>query len=215
MGNLIPEIIYTWLAQYGSFALFVLLALGIFALPIPDETLMIFAGILIAKQQLEAVPTVIACMAGALCGITLSYFIGRTAGTWLIRRYGHWVRLTEERMERVHNWFQRIGCWTLSIGYFIPGVRHLTGYAAGITELDYRKFALFAYTGAVIWVITFLSIGYFLGNKWIVIVNMMDQVEEEILLGILILAVCAGVFTWWKVRRSMKSSSDKEDTTQK
>lgn len=206
---MIPEIINTWIAQYGSLTLFVLLALGIFALPIPDETMMVFAGILIAKGQLNAVPTVIACIAGALCGITLSYFIGRTAGTWLIRKYGSWVRLTEERMQRVHHWFERIGCWTLAIGYFIPGVRHLTGYAAGITELEYRKFALFAYTGGIIWAITFISLGYFLGNKWIYLVNMMDQVEEEVLLAILLLAVCAGLFAWWKVRRNARKQARK------
>ena len=46
-------------------------------------------------------------------------------------------------------------------GYFIPGVRHLTGYIAGTTALEYRHFAVFAYTGGVAWVLAFIAIGYF------------------------------------------------------
>jgi membrane protein DedA with SNARE-associated domain len=209
MGHLIPETLNIWLTQYGSFALFVLLALGIFALPLPDETLLVFAGVLIAKHQLELIPTIMCCIGGSLLGITLSYFIGKTAGIWLIRKYGHWVRLTEARMEGVHNWFERIGCWALLIGYFIPGVRHMTGYAAGITELDYRKFALFAYTGAVVWVGVFLSMGYFLGNKWVRITDIVNEIGHTALFIILALAVCAGLFTWWRIRRSNSSCKQK------
>ncbi|MDF3054250.1 MAG: hypothetical protein K0Q74_157 [Gammaproteobacteria bacterium] len=200
MAHLLPETLNIWLTQYGSFALFVLLALGIFALPLPDETLLVFAGVLIAKQQLQAIPTILCCVGGSLLGITLSYFIGKTAGIWLIRKYGHWVRLTEARMERVHNWFERIGCWALLIGYFIPGIRHMTGYAAGITELDYRKFALFAYSGAVIWANVFLAIGYFLGNKWLHIMDMVDQTGYALLLIVTVLAIGGGV-VWWRVKR--------------
>lgn len=209
MGHLIPETLNIWLTQYGSFALFVLLALGIFALPLPDETLLVFAGVLIAKHQLEAIPTIMCCIGGSLLGISLSYFIGKTAGIWLIRKYGHWVRLTEAHMERVHNWFERIGCWALLIGYFIPGVRHMTGYAAGITELDYRKFALFAYTGAIVWVGVFLSMGYFLGNKWVRIMDMVDEIGHTALFVILALAIGAGLFTWWQIRRN--NSNRKQD----
>lgn len=201
MEHFLPEALTIWLTQYGSFALFVLLALGIFALPIPDETLMLFAGALMAKGQLLILPTILACFLGALCGITLSYIIGRTAGTWLIKRYGHWVRLNEAKMERVHEWFERIGCWTLLIGYFIPGIRHLTGYAAGITELEYRKFAAFAYTGGILWVSIFLSIGYFLGHKWAHIVDMLDQTGYKALFIILGLAILTGVYIWWRVKR--------------
>jgi membrane protein DedA with SNARE-associated domain len=202
MEHITLETLNLWLTQYGSFSLFVLLALGIFALPLPDETIMVFAGVLISKQQLQVTPTLFACILGALCGMTLSYFIGRTAGTWLIKKYGHWIRLTETRMQRVHNWFERIGCWTLPIGYFIPGVRHLTGYAAGITKLEYRKFALFAYSGGIAWSATFISIGYFLGNKWIHIINILTHKGFKVVLIMLGVMACGGFLTWWLIRRN-------------
>ncbi len=201
MEEFLPQALTVWITQYGSFALFILLALGIFAVPIPDETLMVFAGFLVAHGKLEPIPTFIAAFAGACCGITISYIIGRTAGTFLIKRYGHWVRITEAKMQRVHDWFARIGRWALLIGYFIPGVRHLTGYAAGITVLEYKKFALFSYSGACIWSISFLSLGYFLGNKWGHITALVDQEWYKFAFAGAGILVLIGIYIWLRIKK--------------
>lgn len=155
------ETLSQWLLNYGSIAIFVLLALGIIALPVPEETLMVFTGAAMANNTLPVGNTVIAAYLGSVTGITMSYFLGRTAGYYFIHRYGSWLGLTETKLEKAHQWFERFGKWSLFIGYFIPGVRHFTGLCAGATELDFRTFALFAYLGALFWVSTFLSIGYF------------------------------------------------------
>lgn len=153
-----------WITQYGSFALFILLALGIFALPIPDETLMVVAGLLVAKGKLSLFPTLIAAIAGGACGITLSYLVGRTAGSYLVRKYGRYIGISHNKLTYAHNWFERTGKWTLLVGYFIPGVRHLTGYIAGTLYMHYAEFAAYSYTGATIWACVFLSLGYFFGT---------------------------------------------------
>ena len=205
MENVLPATLTIWITQYGSLALFVLLALGIFALPIPDETLLLFVGVLIAHQQLMPLPSFIAAVSGSIAGISISYIIGRTAGNFFIRRYGHWIGLTEERMQRVHGWFERIGRWSLFIGYFIPGIRQVTGYAAGITALSYRQFALFAYPGAVIWVTLFLSLGYFVGDRWDKIESFLYQ-HWPYLAGVggAIIIFIIGYVWVCKVRRSKK-----------
>ena len=84
----------------------------------------------------------------------------------MIHRYGRYLRITEDHVERAHAWFRRAGHWSLTFGYFIPGVRHFTAYAAGMSELEYPPFALFAYGGAAIWVSTFIGLGYLLGERW-------------------------------------------------
>ncbi|MFA6916542.1 MAG: DedA family protein [Parachlamydiales bacterium] len=158
------QAITEWLLSYGSIAIFFLLVLGIIALPVPEDTLMILTGILIAKGSLEPKETLLAAYAGSMCGITTSYFIGRSAGMYFINRFGSWVGLTPAKVEIAHSWFQKFGKWTLVVGYFIAGVRHFTGFFAGMTYLDFRQFALFAYTGAFIWVSTFVALGYFFGH---------------------------------------------------
>ena len=77
-----------------------------------------------------------AAFAGSACGITLSYVLGRTFGLKLIHRYGRYLRITEDHVEKAHAWFRRAGHWSLTFGYFIPGVRHFTAYAAGMSELE-------------------------------------------------------------------------------
>lgn len=155
----------TWILQYGGLALFILLTLGILALPVPEETLMVLCGILMQKGNLNIPSTVIAAYLGAMCGISMSYLLGRTAGHYVLAKYGKWIGLTHKRLEKVHTWFERFGKWTLFIGYFIPGIRHFTGFVAGTSDLTYRQFALYAYSGAFFWVSMFLSIGYFFGSR--------------------------------------------------
>jgi membrane protein DedA with SNARE-associated domain len=156
-----------WISQYGGIALFGLLALEIIALPIPGEPLMILTGVMLFKGELSLLPTLLAACAGSVVGISISYLIGCRAGLSLIKKYGSKVGLTEAKLQRAHDWFARFGKWTLFVGYFIPGLRHFTGLCAGISTLEFRDFAIFAYSGALIWVTTFLSVGYFFGNHWL------------------------------------------------
>ncbi|MBA3815274.1 MAG: DedA family protein [Parachlamydiaceae bacterium] len=184
----INETFSAWLIEYGSIVLFVFLVLGIIALPIPDETLMIFAGILMDTDKLQVVPTLLAAYSGSILGITFSYTIGRTVGHSLMYKYGKWIGLTPERLENVEGWLKKYGKWTLIFGYFIPGIRHFTGFATGMARLPYQEFALFAYAGAIIWATTFLSLGYFFGNYCMVILaSSAFEMDHIVILGILIL----------------------------
>ncbi len=151
-----------WLLEYGGPILFLMLVLGIVGLPIPDETLLTLSGWLIAKGQLNPISTVLFAIVGSICGITISYWLGRNTGTWLLKKYGPKFKFTEKRVQHVHRWYERIGKWSLVVGYFVPLVRHLTGYVAGSLQLTFKEFAIFAYAGALIWSLLFLGLGYFL-----------------------------------------------------
>lgn len=194
-----------WLLKYKGIALFLLLALGIVGLPIPDETLMTFAGVYMAKNELSFAPTLFAAYAGSLVGITISYLIGRTAGAYLVRKYGPRFGLTQERIDRVHRWFEKIGKWTLLVGYFVPGVRHLTGYVAGTTELSFVQFAIFAYTGAILWCTLFLSLGYFSGHHIDYIIGFaMENIEMVEHLILLISVIGILIFGFYQFYRKKK-----------
>jgi membrane protein DedA with SNARE-associated domain len=190
-----------WLVNYGSITLFILLALGIIALPVPEETLLTITGILLYKGLLNMPLTYIAALGGSMCGITVSYIIGKTIGSRFLHKYGSWAGLTEKRLQMTHNWFDKYGKWSLTIGYFIPGVRHFTGVIAGVTELEYGYFALFAYSGAVVWVTTFLSLGYFFGDYWI---SLMNVIEESVLNVIIAISVVVALFFLYRYFKKPK-----------
>lgn len=160
------ETIQHWIDLYGYAALFFGLVFGIVGLPVPDESMLALFGYLVSTGRFHFALTYVIASLGSLSGITLSYWIGRSGGYRLIHKYGPRVRLTEERLEKVHGWFDRIGKWALMVGYFIPGVRHFTALVAGASKLQYPVFAAFAYTGGLIWSLTFISLGYYLGGTW-------------------------------------------------
>ena len=155
--------VIAWITQYGYLAIFSLLVLGIVGLHVPDETLLTFTGYLVFKGHLSLPLAFAAAFAGSTCGITISYALGRTFGLVLIHRYGKYLHITEAHIRKAHAWFERVGHWGLTFGYFVPGVRHFTAYAAGMSAVESRQFALFAYSGGVVWVSTFIGLGYFLG----------------------------------------------------
>jgi membrane protein DedA with SNARE-associated domain len=160
------ETILYWVSQHGYVGLFSLLVLGIIGLPVPDEWLLTLCGYFVFKTTFRFIPTLTAAFLGSVCGITVSYVLGRTLGTYVLVKYGSKFRITQHEVDRVHRWFGGIGHWTLTFGYFVPGVRHLTAYVAGASKVDVPVFVGFAYAGGFIWSLTFISLGYFLGEKW-------------------------------------------------
>ena len=192
------EMILQWVSHYGYAAIFLLLVLGIVGLPVPDETLLTFAGYLVYKRNLQLVPTYASAALGSMCGITVSYVVGRSLGLFLLHRYGWIFHITPERMEKVHSWFDRIGTWTLLAGYFIPGVRHVTAIVAGTSKLRPLLFAVFAYSGALIWAGTFISLGFFFGDHWSQVLNQVDRHIVKVTWTVVILAA---LYLIWRFRK--------------
>ncbi len=160
------HIAQSFVIQHGYWGLFFLLMLGIIGVPFPDEWILIFAGYLIHKGDFQVFPALGSAFMGSLCGITLSYTIGRKGGLPVLKKFGPRFHIQEEEIDRVQGWYSTYGKWTLLFGYFIPGLRHLTAFLAGACRLEILTFGGFAYFGAFIWSATFLSVGYFLGEGW-------------------------------------------------
>ncbi|HEY7789652.1 MAG TPA: DedA family protein [Vicinamibacterales bacterium] len=195
-----------WLSQYGGVALFLLLFAGIFGLPVPDETLLVASGALIAKGTLEPLPTLLAAMLGSSAGITLSFIVGRAIGPPALRMAGRLFHVPETALIRVRRWFAHLGKWTLTFGYFVPGVRHLTAIVAGASALGYATFAAFAYAGAALWSATFLAIGYGIGDRWPLIFAAVRR-HAAVAVAILLVVLTATGVAWWRSRRPHDSTA--------
>ncbi len=155
-----------FIKTYGYLGVFGSQMLGMFGLPVPDETILTFTGFLIHKNYLHPVAAFLAAYLGSVCGITLNYLVGRYVGWPLLHKYGFYLRLTDDRINQAHRWFETYGKFALFLGYFFPGLRHLASFTAGASRLEFRIFAPSAYSGGLCWVATFLALGYFLGEEW-------------------------------------------------
>jgi membrane protein DedA with SNARE-associated domain len=164
------------------------MALGIIGLPIPDETILTFAGYLISQNNLHFIPTISSAFLGSISGITISFFIGRKFGLNFLHKHVSFFHITEEKIHKTKKWFESYGEWLFLFGYFIPGVRHLTALIAGSADTKYSKFALFAYIGGLIWSITFVTIGFNVGIEWN---NFIEKIHRHTLmiLGIIIVLI--------------------------
>jgi membrane protein DedA with SNARE-associated domain len=193
---LLEKTIFHWVGEYGYAGIVALLMLGIVGLPVPDETLLTFSGYLVFKHKFHAVPAMTAALAGSICGITLSYFLGRKFGYPLIHRYGRYIHISDRQLNRTHQWLEHTGGWSLTFGYFFPGIRHITAYIAGTTELGMPAFAVHAYSGAFLWCGTFIFAGYWMGDGWS---RISHQLHSYALLLMLIAA--AAVVLYFLTRR--------------
>lgn len=194
-----PESLLQWISGHGLPALFVLLMLGVFGLPVPDETLLTFTGVLVGQGHVGFFAAWLVATLGSIAGITLSYLLGRTAGQLVITRYGAWLHIHPGQVARVEAWMEHSGQLALAFGYFVPGVRHLTALVAGSSGLPPRKFATAAYSGAALWSLTFISLGWYFGERWRTVLASLD---EHVLSASLVLAgLIAGYLIVRAVRR--------------
>ncbi|MCW3792657.1 DedA family protein [Paenibacillus sp. LS1] len=158
------DYITDFLSQYGYVAITVLLAGGILGLPVPDEALMTFVGYLVSVKIMNFMLAILFSFVGSVLGMIISYLIGSKVGFHIVERYGKWVGMTPKRFEKVQRWFVKYGDWAIVFSYFIPGVRHVSGYVAGITKIPFKKYVLLCSVVALIWSVLFITIGYFIGS---------------------------------------------------
>ncbi len=199
------DTILNWVSQYGYLGIIGLLMFGIVGLPVPDEWLLMFTGYLVERGDLLPAPALGAAFLGSCCGISVSYALGTTLGAAMIGKYGWLIHVDRKKLATVHGWFERIGKWLLLIGYFIPGVRHLTAFTAGMSKLRLPLFALFAFSGALLWTASFITVGYVVGERWREIAKWISS------RSLIVLGVAGGGFLlgllfwrWWSGRQRKK-----------
>lgn len=152
--------------HFGYFGIIIALVGGIVGLPVPDEVLLTYVGFNVFQGRLSYVLSLGAAFLGAVGGITLSYFLGYKFGLPLLEKFGPKVHIKEKQINRTKRLFQKIGPCLLIVGYFIPGVRHLTAFLSAVNRFPFRKFMVYAYSGAFIWCFTFITLGRILGKNW-------------------------------------------------
>lgn len=172
--------------HYGYIVLLIALILELIAFPLPGEALMTYCGYIIYEHKMSWGISIIVATLGVGIGITLSYFIGKVLGIAFFEKHGHYIHMDKNRLDNISAWFEKYGNKLLIMAYFIPGVRHVTGYFSGIIKIPYKKFAINAYIGAFIWTTTFISLGKVLGVNW---EKYHNSLKKYLLIGSIIIAV--------------------------
>jgi membrane protein DedA with SNARE-associated domain len=153
------------LDHYGYLAVAGLLFLENLGAPIvPGETMLIAGAVYAGTGQMNVVAlglvAVAACVAGALGGWAIGWFGGRE----LAERYGRYVFLTANRLDKAERFFASRGAFIITFARFLEGLRQANGIIAGLTEMRWTRFLIFNGIGAVAWVAVWVSVGYLTGD---------------------------------------------------
>jgi membrane protein DedA with SNARE-associated domain len=152
------------LNQFGYLAVVGLVLIEDFGVPVPGETVLILAAVYAGTGRLNVVLVGLLGFLGAVVGDNIGFAIGHIGGRRLIARYGRYIFLTPERINRATGFFERHGGWIIIVARFIEGLRQANGIIAGISGIHWAKFLAFNAIGAALWVTVWTCVGYFSGN---------------------------------------------------
>ncbi len=154
------------LQHYGYFAIFFLIAGESMGIPLPGETILLFASIYAGHtHNISIFLVVLAAAMGAIVGDNIGYVIGYFGGFKLVRRFGKYLKIDKAELKLGRYLFFRYGGRIVFFGRFVAFLRILAAFLAGINHMHWRRFLIFNAMGAVLWASVDASAGYFLGKE--------------------------------------------------
>jgi membrane protein DedA with SNARE-associated domain len=198
MPGYLFEMLRTYLAHWGYWAVGAALLLENAGLPVPGETILLLASFLAYSEHKLALPWIIVVgVCAATLGDNAGFAIGSYGGRPLMERYQRTLRIRPAVIARGEELFALYGAATIFVARFIAGLRIIAGPLAGVLRMPWRKFLIFNFLGAVLWVTVIASVGYLFGKHWDGLVDLVQ--DANLAVAIVVVVVCG--FFWWKRRR--------------
>jgi membrane protein DedA with SNARE-associated domain len=208
MGQNIFALLRDFFHDYGYWTIAIALLLENAGIPVPGETILLFASFLAFSEQELHVPVIIATgTAAATLGDNLGYMIGRRGGRPLLERYQHIFRIRPKTIARGERLFARYGSLTIFFARFIFGMRIIAGPMAGVLHMEWKRFVIFNFLGAVVWVTVITMVGYFFGSQWDVLLRVMKRINFGIAAVVGVLAL----LLWLRHRHKLRTSEGSSD----
>lgn len=155
--------------------------------PFPSEVVMVPAGYLASKGEMNIFVVVGAGIIGSLLGALLNYYLAVKLGRKLVIKYGKYVFFDEKKMEKVEKFFQAHGHISTFSGRLIPVVRQYISFPAGLAKMNLGVFSFFTGLGAGIWVIVLTLLGYFIGENETLVKEYLHTILAITLISVLII----------------------------
>lgn len=190
---------------YGLFGwpgVVALMAIETVFAPVPSELVMPLSGwMLIRDQGLGEAYVLLAGLygaAGSTIGSVLIYLVGTWGGRPFLYRYGKYVLISHNDLDRAERWFEKYGQWVVFFSRLIPQVRSFISLPAGVVRMHFPKFLLFTFLGSFLWCLGLAYGGYKLGEHWERIRDIMRPFDIPIIMIILLLVA---FYIWHQTRR--------------
>ncbi|MEA3384382.1 MAG: DedA family protein [Campylobacterota bacterium] len=187
-------------SEFGYIGIFIMMFLESSFFPFPSEIVMVPAGYLASKGEMNILIAIFAGISGSLAGAVFNYFLAIKYGRAFIAKYGKYVLIKEETLVKMEDFFAKHGHISTFSGRLIPAVRQYISLPAGLARMDIWRFSLYTSLGAGIWVIILTLLGYFIGSNQ----ELLDQYLKIIIISIVsILAIGIIIYIRLKIKKDI------------
>src|SRR5216683_707258 len=204
MHHLNPAQMTEWLATWGYLGVFGLVFIGNIGIPVPEESILLVAGFMAGRGELELRTLYLVGILSAVSGDCFGFGWGRIGGQRLFERLAQRFRFVRERYDRLQDFFQTHGSKAVFMARFVAGARFMAGPMAGAAGMPFLQFLGWNVLGALVWCPLVVTVGYLLGDEFYRAASMTHQMARWIGIAGFILVVVV-FFFWWRDRNPVVS----------
>jgi len=204
MHHLNPAQMTDWLATWGYLGVFGLVFIGNIGIPVPEETVLLVAGFMAGRGELELRTLYLVGILSAVCGDCFGFGWGRIGGQRLFERLAQRFRFVRERYDRLQDFFQTHGSKAVFMARFVAGARFMAGPMAGAAGMPFWRFLGWNLLGAFVWCTLVITVGYLVGDELEWVEHVARRASHWIEVA-LILAAAGAFFYWWRERQQSDS----------
>lgn len=198
MNHAILDLLRNAVVDYGYWAVAAALLLENAGVPAPGETILLLASFLAySQEELQLGWIIVVATIAATVGDNLGFALGYYGGRPLLSRYQSIFRVRASTLEQGERLFARYGAVTVFFARFIFGMRIVAGPMAGVLRMSWRRFLVFNFLGAAVWVTVISGAGYSFGQHW----HRMERVIKKLDIAAIILVLLLVAWWWWRSRR--------------
>ncbi|MHB8652637.1 MAG: DedA family protein [Terriglobia bacterium] len=201
MADTIFQTLSSFFVSYGYWVIFFGVMLENGGVPVPGETVLLFAGFLAHQGQINLERAILTGIAGATLGDTAGYCLGRYGGQAFIEKYRKRLGFFARHFDRARKHYLKHGQWAVFVARFITGLRMFSGLLAGSFNMPYLRFLAFDFSGAVIWATAISCIGFFFGSNWDRVVHLVKEFNWMVL-SVLGLGIVLGGIVYYLRKRN-------------
>ena len=180
---------------------------------LPSEVVLLGGGFMASQNRISLVVAGILVTIATLIGNSTLYFLGRHFGRSLLDRYGKYIHLRPDRVDRIEDWVSRRGTPILLYGPLIPLMRAYVPAIAGIFGVPFRYYVTILTFAAVFWSFGLLIVGEQLGNSWFdAVSDLRHNVRVGVIIGAVVLAIAGLIVRWRRHRAALAAQKWEEET---
>ncbi len=198
MLSSVVDFIVQTVGSLGYLGIFLMMFLESSFFPFPSEVVMIPAGYLAYKGEMNIYIAIVAGILGSLAGALFNYYLAIKFGRKFLIKYGKYFFIKEPTIIKMEEFFKSHGHISTFSGRLIPAVRQYISFPAGLARMNLFIFCIYTSLGAGIWVIILTLLGYFLGGNEALI----KEYLHYIIIGILVSLVVLGIWYYNRVKKT-------------